>query len=83
MLGLKKLVHAFNGRVPLQYFNKTTDQFEVQEGSNGAANVLLAGSHIRLSTEPKPTDGVKDGDDLLLVDTKEVYIFYKGTWYLQ
>jgi hypothetical protein len=47
--------------------------------------VTLAGSYIRLSTEPKPTaaDGVKDGDDLLLVDTKEVFIYYKGTWYLQ
>lgn len=45
----------------------------------------LAGSYVRLSTEPKPTaaDGVGDGDDLLLVDTKQVYIFYKGTWYLQ
>jgi hypothetical protein len=44
-----------------------------------------SGSYVRLSTEPKPTaaDGVKDGNDLLLVDTKQVYIFYKGTWYLQ
>lgn len=45
----------------------------------------LTGSHVRLSTEPKPTvaDGAKDGDDLILVDTKQVYIFYNGTWYLQ
>ena len=44
-----------------------------------------AGSFVRLSTEPKPTvaDGARDGDDLLLVDTGAVYIYYKGTWYLQ
>lgn len=43
------------------------------------------GSFVRLSSEQKPTaaDGAKDGDDLLIVDNGEVYIFYKGTWYLQ
>jgi hypothetical protein len=43
------------------------------------------GSFVILSTEPKPTsdDGAKDGDDLLIVDTKDVYIFYQGVWYLQ
>ena len=45
----------------------------------------LDGSYYRLAAEVKPTalDGVQDGDDLLLVDAKEVYIFYKGVWYLQ
>jgi len=46
----------------------------------------LTGSFYRLAAEPKPTvvdDGVEDGDDLLIVDTGEVHIFYKGTWYLQ
>lgn len=40
---------------------------------------------VRLSTEPQPTevDGVRDGDELLVVDTKETHVFYKGTWYLQ
>jgi hypothetical protein len=44
-----------------------------------------AGSFVRLNAELKPTaaDGAKDGDDLLIVDTGEVYIYYKGTWYLQ
>jgi hypothetical protein len=45
----------------------------------------LTGTFVRLANEPKPTtaDGVEDGDDLLLVDTKEVYIYYKGAWYVQ
>ncbi|OLS39145.1 hypothetical protein [Bacillus sp. MRMR6] len=29
-----------------QFFNPTTDQYEVQEGSNGAAHVKLTGSNI-------------------------------------
>jgi hypothetical protein len=45
MFGLKKLIYAFNGKVPLQYFNKSTDQFEVQEGSGGSAQVTLTGSN--------------------------------------
>jgi hypothetical protein len=53
---------------------------------NPITDVYVKGSYYRLSTETKPTaadDGVGDGDDLLLVDTKEVFIYYKGTWYLQ
>lgn len=44
-----------------------------------------SGSWFRLAAEVKPTevDGVQNGDDLLIVDTKEVYIFYKGVWYVQ
>ena len=43
------------------------------------------GSWYRLDAEAKPTaaDGVEDGDDLLIVDTSAVFIFYKGTWYPQ
>ncbi len=43
-------------------------------------------SYIRLSTEPKPTteEGVKEGDDLLDLDTATgaatVYVFYSGEW---
>lgn len=52
---------------------------------DGSRLVKFTGSFIRLAAEPKPTmgDGAQDGDDLLLVDSKEVYIFYKGVWYLQ
>lgn len=58
---------------------------EREDNGDGTYSQLVkqTGSYVRLSTEPKPTNGIKDGDDLLLVDTKEVFIFYKGTWYLQ
>ncbi|MDF2534419.1 MAG: hypothetical protein K0R18_576 [Bacillales bacterium] len=42
----KGLLRALGGLVAPQYFNKTSDQYEVWEGSNGAANVTLAGSNI-------------------------------------
>ena len=37
---------------------------------------------VRLSTESKPTN-VKDGSTCFEVDTSNLYVFYKGTWYLQ
>lgn len=40
-------------------------------------------SIVRLSTEDKPTSGIEDGSLLYLVDTKDIYIFYKGSWYKQ
>jgi len=50
-------------------------------------NVTLSGSYVRLSTEPLPTvaDGVKDGNDLLVVDpadknNNKVYIYRTGAW---
>jgi hypothetical protein len=51
-------------------------------GERGALDVVLTGSYVRLSTEEKPTvdDGVKDGNDLLLVDTGQVFVFYQGVW---
>jgi hypothetical protein len=49
---------------------------------SGNAKVEVQGSYVRLSTETNPTevDGVKDGDDLLEVDTGKVFIFYSGEW---
>ena len=37
---------------------------------------------VGLSTESKPTN-VKDGSTYFEVNTSNLYIFYKGTWYLQ
>jgi hypothetical protein len=45
------------------------------------AGMQLSGSYVALSTEPKPTEGVKDGDSLILVDTKQVFKFYAGEWW--
>ncbi len=45
---------------------------------------VLTGSYVRLSAEPKPTpeiDGVNDGNTLMLVDTGQVFKYYKGEWY--
>lgn len=38
-------------------------------------------NYICKSTEEKPITGVKNGESLYLVDTKEVFIFYNGEWY--
>ena len=38
--------------------------------------------YIGLSTESKPTSDV-DGSTYLEVDTSDLYIYYKGTWYKQ
>lgn len=38
---------------------------------------------VGLSTEEKPTAGVEDGTTYYTVDTQELYIYYKGTWYNQ
>lgn len=38
---------------------------------------------VGLSTEEKPTEGVEDGTTYYTVDTQELYIYYKGTWYNQ
>ena len=37
---------------------------------------------VGLSTEAKPTN-LKDGSTYFEVDTSDLYIFYKGTWYKQ
>lgn len=42
----KALKRAFGGIVSPQYFNKTTDEYEVVEGSDGASNVKLTGSKV-------------------------------------
>ncbi|MDF2726307.1 MAG: hypothetical protein K0Q59_5985 [Paenibacillus sp.] len=46
-------------------------------------SVSFSGSFLRTSSEAKPTgaDGAKDGDSLLLVDTRQVFKFYNGGWW--
>lgn len=38
--------------------------------------------YLRLSSEGKP-EPVVDGSSLYEVDTQKLYLYYKGTWYLQ
>ena len=38
---------------------------------------------VGLHTEAKPTVGVQDGTTLYWVDTRQFFIYYKGTWYEQ
>lgn len=38
---------------------------------------------VGLSTEEKPIKGLENGATFYCVDTGDLYIFYKGTWYLQ
>lgn len=51
--------------------------------ADGITTIVLNGvlTIIGLSTEEKPTDCIKEGTQLLEVDTKKVFIFYKGKWY--
>lgn len=43
---------------------------------------LLKTNYILLSSEGLPVK-VADGSTAYFVDTKKLYIFYKGTWYEQ
>lgn len=38
---------------------------------------------VGLSTEEKPIKGLENGATFYCVDNGDLYIFYKGTWYLQ
>ena len=45
-------------------------------------NKMFGGvNYIGKSTEEKPITGVKNGETLYIVDTKEVFIFYNGEWF--
>ena len=41
------------------------------------------GVWIGLSNEALPTQGIKDGEQALFVDTKVWHVFYGGQWYAQ
>lgn len=45
--------------------------------------MLFRTSIVQLSNEIKPRRGLQDGSLLYEVDTKDIYIFYKGEWYKQ
>lgn len=64
---------------------KITHQSVSNRMINFTNNDEKTNTFMKLSGEVKPTsiDGARDGDGLLLIDTKDIYIFYKGTWYLQ
>ena len=38
-------------------------------------------NYIAKSDEPKPTTGIKAGEVLYWVDTKESFIWYDGQWW--
>lgn len=38
---------------------------------------------VGLSTDTKPTQELRNGSTFYTVDTQELYIWYKGTWYNQ
>lgn len=46
-----------------QYYNSTSDEYEVQQGKNGAANVALTGSNVQdgLSVTPSDTTDLSKG----------------------
>lgn len=45
--------------------------------------MVYRSSIVQLSTEENPTKGLQDGSLLYYVDTKQIFIYYKGTWYEQ
>ena len=38
-------------------------------------------NYIIKSSQPRPTTGVKDGEALYIVDTKETFVWYDGEWW--
>lgn len=38
-------------------------------------------NYIGKSTDQRPMDGVKNGETLYTVDTKQIFIFYDGQWW--
>ena len=64
------------------------DKIDAITDGTSPAVTQLSGSYVRLSTEPLPTpeaDGVKDGNDLLVVDpadknNNKVYVYRTGAW---
>lgn len=52
----------------------------LETGERNPLPTKVTGSFVRLSTEPKPTTGVQDGNDLLEVDTGKVFVYYSGSW---
>lgn len=36
---------------------------------------------VKLSTEEKPTENLKNGSTLYEVDTTNLYVWYNGSWY--
>lgn len=75
------LIKDHYGKVPVPQHKKADGTF-VPTGESNPLPTQLTGSYVRLSTEAKPTeaDGVKDGNDLLEIDTKKVFVFYQGEW---
>jgi hypothetical protein len=73
----KNLIKALGGIVAPQYFNKTTDQYEVHEGSDGAAHVKLIGSKMELYgptiTERPAANAVQIGSVYCAVQTQQYW----------
>jgi len=49
-----------------------------QKLTDGSQKVQLSGTFVRLSTEPRPSG--REGDTLLLYDTKQVFIHDGTDW---
>jgi hypothetical protein len=79
----KKLVSDQIGEPVPQYFNPTSDQYEVVQGSGGATNVILAGNLMQYfgkSTDTKPTYNIIKGSTFFEIDTTNCYMFDGNTW---
>lgn len=79
----KKIAGDQIGTPVPQYYNSTTDNYEVVQGSGGSSQVLIAGNkneYFGKSTDVKPTSNIVIGSTFFEIDTKNVYMFDGSVW---
>jgi len=52
---------------------------DMEIGTKKVVVMNTKATYYRLSTEPQPTEA-NDGDELIIVDTGAVFIYYAGEW---
>lgn len=77
---LKKLLTDLTGYQPVpQYFNQTTDNFEVVQGQNGGANVNVIGSNYTLVALLSAVTATGRGNDIQVGGLKTITFEVFGT----
>lgn len=75
----KGLVRAIGSIVAPQYFNPTADEYEVQQGANGASFVQVTGSSVVDVTLQNAASAVANGTALAVGGVKTLTLEISGT----
>lgn len=81
----KSIIKDVNQKPVPQYYNPTTDGYEVVEGKAGATKVVVTETEgvktfYGLSTDVKPADGNIKGNVYFEIDTTKVNMWNGTTW---